>query len=215
LDPRWEQKTEQQESALRNQGLRPGDEAYDNAMQELEFQKTDAYNQAQYQATIGAGSEASRMQGQDLTAANYQNTLRQQQITEEMQRRGFSLNEINAILSGQQIGMPGMPGFNQAGAAAGADLTGAARDTYSAEMDAFSADQAMMQSVLNAGAGAMSMSDIRVKRCIEYVCTILGRNLYRWVYNWGAPGFGVLAQENPDMVVGSVNGILVVDYRRI
>lgn len=215
LDPRWEQKREQQESALRNQGLRPGDEAYDNAMQELSFQETDAYQQAQYGATIGAGSEASRMQGQDLTAANYQNTLRQQQITEEMQRRGFSLNEINAILTGQQVGMPGMPGFNQAGMVGGADYTGAAQDTYSAEMDAFSADQAMAQSIMNAGAGAMSFCDERLKRCIEYAGSFLGRKFYRFTYIWGEKGFGVLAQENPDMCVATIGGYHVVDYRRV
>lgn len=215
LDPRWEQKNEALESKLRNQGLRPGDEAYDRAIQEQGFQETDAYNQAQWQATAGAGAEGGRFQGMDQNAINTNQTLRQQQIAEEMQQRGFTLNEINAILTGQQIGMPSMPGFNTAGVVQGADMTGAAQDTYSAEMDAFSADQAMAQSIMNAGAGAMSMSDIRVKHAIEYVTTILGRNLYRWVYNWGAQGFGVLAQENPDMVVGSVNGILVVDYRRI
>jgi SOS response regulatory protein OraA/RecX len=37
-----------------------------------------------------------------MSSANYQNQLRQQQIAEDMQRRGYSLNEINAILTGQQ-----------------------------------------------------------------------------------------------------------------
>lgn len=215
LDPKWEQATEQKESALRNQGLRPGDEAYDNAMRTLEETKTDAYNQAQWQATAGAGAEGGRMQGMDRGAAAFNQTLRQQQIAEVMQQRGFSLNEINAILTGQQIGMPGMPGFTNAGVVEGADMTGAARDTYSANMDAFSADQAMTQSILNAGAGAMSMSDIRLKRGIEFVGEFLGRKLYRWTYLWGAKGFGVLAQDNPDMVVGTINGYMVVDYRRI
>jgi len=215
LDPQWEQRSEQTESSLRNQGLRPGDEAYDNAMANMERTRADAYQQAGFGADIGAGAEASRMQGQDLTAANYQNTLRQQQIAEEMQMRGFSLNEINAILTGQQVGMPTAPGFNTAGMVGGADYTGAAQDTYSAEMDAFSADQAMMQSVLSAGAGAMSFSDIRLKRGIEYVGEFLGRQFYRWTYLWGQQGFGILAQDNPDMVAGYVGGYAIVDYRRI
>jgi hypothetical protein len=215
LDPRWEQKNEALESQLRNQGLRPGDEAYDRAIEEQGFQETDAYNQAQWQATAGAGAEGGRMQGMDRNAIAMNQTLRQQQIAEVMQQRGFTLNEINAILTGQQIGMPSMPGFNTAGVAQGADLTGAARDSYSAEMDAFSAQQAMTQSVLNAGAGAMSMCDARLKRCIEFVGEFLGRKLYRWVYIWGSEGFGVLAYENPDMVVGTINGYAVVDYRRI
>lgn len=215
LDPRWEQKTEQMESQLRNQGLRPGDEAYDNAMQELSFQETDAYNQAQYQASIGAGQEGQRMQGMDIGAGGYNTTLRQQQIAEQMQQRGFSLNEINAILSGQQIGMPGMPGFNTAGVVGGADITGAAQDTYSAEMDAFSAQQAMTQSVLNAGASAMSMSDARLKENIEYIGRANGRRWYSWDWKSGGSDVGVLAQENLDMVAGTINGFMVVDYRRV
>jgi len=214
LDPQWEQRAEQQEAALRNQGLRPGDEAYDNAMQTMEQSRTDAYTQAGYQADIGAGAEAARMQGQDLQAANYQNTLRQQQIAEEMQHRGFSLNEINAILSGQQVNMPSAPGFNTAGNVAGADYSGAARDTYAADMDAFSADQAGWQSIMNAGAGALSFSDVRLKQGVEHIGEFLGRQFYRWTYLWGQAGFGVLAHENPDMVVATIGGYDVVDYRR-
>ena len=32
-------------------------------------------------------------------------------MTEAMQQRGFSLNEINALLSGQQVNTPQMPNF--------------------------------------------------------------------------------------------------------
>ncbi len=215
LDPRYEAKREEQESKLRNQGLRPGDEAYDRQMSFLGQEEDDAYLQAQYQATIGAGAEASRMQGQDLQAANYQNQIRQQEIAEMMQQRGFSLNEINAILHGQQVGMPDQPGFNQAGVVEGADYTGAARDTYSADMDAFNAQQAMTQSVMNAAGGAMSMSDIRLKENIEFIAKLFGRKWYRWDWKLGGSGFGILAQDNPDMVAGDIDGFLLVDYRRI
>ncbi len=215
LDPRFAQKREATESQLRNQGLRPGDEAYDTAMLNLGNEETDAYQQAQYGATLGAGAEGARMQGMDIGAGGYNTQLRQQQIAEAMQQRGFSLNEINAILSGQQVAMPGMPGFNTAGVVEGADITGAARDTYSAEMDAFSAQQAMTQSVLNAGASAMSMSDARLKKNIEYVGDAHGRRWYLWDWIMGGSDFGVLAQENLDMVAGTINGFMVVYYRRV
>lgn len=215
LDPRFEQKREATESQLRNQGLRPGDEAYDTAMLNLGNEETDAYQQAQYGATIGAGAEGARMQGMDVSAGGFNTQLRQQQISEEMQRRGFSLNEINAILSGQQVAMPGMPGFNTAGVTQGADMTGAAQDSYSAEMDAFSAQQAMTQSVLNAGASAMSMSDARLKKNIRYAGEAHGRRWYLWDWITGGQDFGVLAQENLDMVAGTINGFMVVDYRRV
>lgn len=216
LDPRFSQRREQSEAALRNQGLRPGDEAYDTAMANLGREETDAYQQAGFGADIGAGAEAGRMQGQDLQAAGYQNQLRQQQMSEEMQRRGFSLNEINAIMTGQQVGMPSMPGFNQAGRSQGVDYTGAATQGYNAEMDAFSADQAMMQSVLNAGGSAMSFSDIRLKRDVQRVGSYNGHNVYKWTWIWGGDGVGVMAHEMPpEYVAVHESGFLMVDYGRI
>ena len=66
LDPQWEQRSEQTEVKLRNQGLRPGDQAYDRAMETMEQGRTDAYQQAGYGADIGAGQEAQRMHGMDM-----------------------------------------------------------------------------------------------------------------------------------------------------
>lgn len=170
-EPRMQQASAQMETKLRNQGLNPGDQAYDEAMQRLSQDQNDARLMANYQATIGSGAEGSRLQGMDLAAgsfanqasqqalnqnlaignqgfnqqmqsANMNNTVRQQQISEEMQRRGFSLNEINAIISGQQVGMPSMPSFTNAGRASGTDYTGAAQNQYSAALDATNAQNA-------------------------------------------------------------------------
>lgn len=156
LDPRFAQKRESTEAALRNQGLRPGDEAYDRAMANLGREETDAYGQASLDAALHGGAEAQRTQDMNTQAAGFNNTLRQAKIGEEMQRRGFSLNEINAILSGQQVGMPSTPGFAQAGRAQGADYTGAARDDYGARMDKFNAEQAFINSLMS-GASNMAM----------------------------------------------------------
>lgn len=46
LDPQWQQAQTSYETKLINQGLRPGDEAYDNAMRVFNQGKNDAYNQA-------------------------------------------------------------------------------------------------------------------------------------------------------------------------
>lgn len=69
--------------------------------------------------------------GQAMQGSQYATQLRQQQQAEEMQRRGFSLNEINALLSGQQVGTPQMPNFSQAAAAQSAPLYQAAADQSS------------------------------------------------------------------------------------
>ena len=218
LDPRMASAKEGLDAQLRGQGLRPGDEAYDYAMARQNEAETDAYNQAMFSAIKQGGAEGSRVFGMNQQSAAFNNQVRQSQIAEEMQKRGFSLNEINAILSGQQIAMPGMPSFSQAGVSQGADYLGAAQMGYQADMDAFNADQAAMNSLMS-GAGSMAgmfmMSDRRLKRSIEYIGDVLGRKFYRWVYVWDQPGCGVIADENPDMIAGYVNGFAYVDMRRL
>ena len=218
LDPRMEQTKEMVEAQLRNQGLKPGDEAYDYAMARQAESETDAYNQAMFSAIQHGGQEGSRVFGMNKDSASFANQVRQAQITEEMQKRGFTLNEINAILSGQQVAMPGMPGFNSAERAQGADYMGAADRQYGASMDAFNADQAAMNSLMGGvgqGASIFMMSDRRLKESIEYVGKVLGRKFYRWTYLWGEEGCGVIADENPDMIAGYVGDFAFVDMRKL
>jgi DNA-binding transcriptional MerR regulator len=103
-----------------------------------------------------AGQEGSRMQGMDISAGGYNTQLRQQQMAEEMQKRGFSLNEINAIITGQQVGMPSMPGFQNAQRAEGNQALAAAQMTGQAQLDKFNAEQAAVQGMMQ-GVGSMGM----------------------------------------------------------
>lgn len=153
LDRRMQEGREAKELSLLNQGLRPGDQAYDRAMQDFTEGETDAYNQAMYSSIIGGGKEATSEQNRLLQGAEYENTVRQSQIAEDMQRRGFSLNEINAILHGQQIGMPGMPEFNKAQRSQATQYSQAGRDQYGAELDAFNAEQAALQGLMSGASG--------------------------------------------------------------
>jgi hypothetical protein len=73
------------------------------------------------------GANAQNYQ-QMMQGSQYANQIRQQQIAEAMQQRGQSLNEINALLSGQQVAMPQMPGFQGAQAAQAAPIYNAAVD---------------------------------------------------------------------------------------
>lgn len=142
LNPQFDEGERSMEYTLRARGLRPGMEAYEREKRRFARNKEDAYAQAMDRAILAGGSEASREQGMDLTAANYINTLRNAQIADAQRRRGFSLNEMNALLTGQQVATPSAPSFVGAGRASGPDYTGAARDTYSANVDAFNAEQA-------------------------------------------------------------------------
>jgi len=97
LDPQWESAQSDKESQLAAQGLRPGDPAYDRAMNEFDMAKTDAYQQAQYGATMGAGAEAQRYHGMDLTTGAYDQQRRQQQFEEAMTGQGFNNEQIQAM----------------------------------------------------------------------------------------------------------------------
>jgi len=74
-----------------------------------------------------------------------------------MQRRGWSLNEINALISGQQVGMPQMPSFNPAQAAQPTQYLGAAQAQGQADLDAYNAQQGGLSGMLG-GLGGLGMA---------------------------------------------------------
>lgn len=147
------------------------------------------------------------------------NALRSQGMTEEMQQRGYRLNELNALLSGQQVNAPQFNNFAQQGAAQSADYLGAADMGYQARMGQFGADQASMNSLMGGigqGVGMMGMfSDRRLKKNVHKLGKINGVNWYAYDYVWGEPGIGVMADEVPWASFETPSGYLAVDYRRI
>jgi hypothetical protein len=181
--------------------------------QNLDINRMQAMNQAQQQQF-----------GQNMQYANMMNQLRQQAIAEQMQRRGMSLNEMNALLTGQQVGMPQMPRFNASGVAETPQLLNAANMQYNASMDAFNAQQ---QGLANTMGGLSSLastafmfSDRRLKSRVKRVGTHaeLGVGIYEYEMA-GFPQRGVIAQEvaavRPDLVKRHASGYLMVDYGRV
>ena len=177
----------------------------------LDMARMNAMNQA-----------TSQQQGLNQTYANYQNQLRQQAIAEEMQRRGMSLNEMNALLSGQQVNLPQMPSFQAAGRAETPNILGATQMGYDAQLGAANAQNALFGNLLGAGAqlGAAAIpfmfSDRRLKSNICRVGThAIGVGIYDYTM-LGMPQRGVIAQEvaqvRPDLVRRHANGYLMVDY---
>lgn len=153
VNPEFDSKRSAMEIKLRNMGIGPEDDAWRSQMSTLGQQENDARNQALWSASGAGRDEAGQMFGMDLSSnqnafnqalgannqnfgqsmqsANYASQIRQQQLTEAMTQRGFSLNEINALLSGQQVGMPSMPNFSQAQAAQPAPIYQGAADQAS------------------------------------------------------------------------------------
>lgn len=85
---------------------------------------------------------------QSREASTYQNLLRQQAIAEEAQRRGMSINDMNALLSGQQVGTPQMPNFNTAAAASPADYLRAAEGRGQFDQQTYSTALGPLNSLL-------------------------------------------------------------------
>jgi hypothetical protein len=132
---------------------------FQNAAQAQGFGQGMAQNQQNFGMMSGANQQNFQ---QDLAASQYANTLRQQQIAEQMQKRAMPLNEMNALLTGAQVAMPTMPTFNASQSAGGVDYSGAAKNQYSAGMDAYNAKQQQNQSLMSgigsvAGIAAMAM----------------------------------------------------------
>lgn len=197
---------------LANQGITMGSDAYATEHRRLE----DQLSRQSEQNLQGSFAEG-RAQG------GFQAQLRQQGIAEEAQRRGISINEMNAIISGQQVANPQMPGFSQAGVAAAPNYLGAAQSEGNYNMGANQQKQAGSQALWGdvasaAGTGAMlfAMSDERLKWNIRRIGTHhLGVGIYEYDAAWGHE-VGVIAQEvqkvRPDLVARHSTGFLMVNY---
>ena len=230
-EPQFQRDTAATETQLRNQGLKPGDEAYDQQIKQLRQSQGDARQQASLAATQGAGAEAGRMQGMDIGAAGFGNSAktnqfnlgmaqsnamtqqRQQQIAEEMQKRGFSLNEINALISGQQVGLPGMPSFNQANKADTTQYMTAAQNQYGAAQDQSNAQNATIGGIAKLAGSAAMFSDRRLKFNITPLGIYRGIKLYFFTYIWGIPAIGVMSDEiDQKHVIKHSSGYDMVNY---
>lgn len=198
---------------------------FNNAEQQRAFQNQMAA--AQY----GDQQALSQMQAQ-MQAGGFNQNIRQQQIAEALAQRAQPLNELNALLTGQQVSMPNMPQFNAAGRADPINAMGVAQAQYGAQADAYNAQQAQQQAWMNGlfmlGGGALAGSHPDYKQDVELVGTHprLGIGIYTWEYKpqyakkWGAGRhIGVmadeLAREVPDAITYDDDGDLVVDYSKV
>lgn len=252
MRPDMQQSSNALESKLYAQGLTPGSTAYETATRRLNDQqsrdKYNALNTAMSQGTQMFNSNLSA-QGQDfnqkqsianmnnqnrtnefsqnMSVSNYNNTLRQQQIAEQTQRQLQSLNVVNALLTGQQVGMPQMPSFSQASAAQPTNYMGAANATGQMNAQNASMQNASANSLTNGlfnmggmAAGAFAFSDRRLKFDIKRIGKLGKFNLYSYRYVGSKDRHeGVMADEvkkvMPAAVMRHRNGFDTVNYSMI
>jgi len=117
LNPNLQRNRTSLETQLINQGLRPGGEAYNNAIELLGQQENDARQQA---ALAGVNADMSANQqgfNQALQGGQFGNTAIQQALAQALTSRDVPINEISALLSGSQVQNPQFPGYQGANAA--------------------------------------------------------------------------------------------------
>jgi len=125
LDPQFSGRQKATELKLRNQGLAPGDQAYDSAMDNLGRERADAYEMARlgavsegradmaqdYGQALGTSQQQAALGGQEFGQSMQQNALanqlRTQEMGEDIGQRNFYLNESNQQLQG--VNVPGSP----------------------------------------------------------------------------------------------------------
>lgn len=131
--------TDQANSDLVAAGIRPGTKAYDDRMALLQRGRNDA----QQQAILAAGAEGQRDFNMDTQA-------RKDAIAEMLAQRQTPLNEVTALMSGSQVSNPfAVPGAAQNTNIAPPPLFAAANAQYGAQTDAYNAEAAGGNAMLN------------------------------------------------------------------
>lgn len=227
LEPSLARQRTSTETQLINQGLRPGSEAYNNAINLLGQQETDARQQAILQGLnldIGANQQGF---GQALEAGKFGNTAQQQALAEAIQLRQLPLNEITALMSGSQIQNPQFGAYSGATVQAAPVFAGAQAqgqfdaNKYNQEVSQANAQTAGLYSLGGAALGAPpgTFSDRRLKSNIVRLGTHpIGIGIYEYDI-FGGRQIGVMAQEllevMPEAVHQHPSGYLMVDYGRL
>lgn len=169
--------------------------------------------------------QALAQQQAGIQAGQYNQQLRQQELAEMLGQRAQPLNELNALLTGQQVGMPTMPSFSQAGKSDTTNYLGAAQNQYQSSLDAFNAQQQGTANMMNGITSMASLfSDERLKENIKPLFSLGGDKggikLYSFDFKpTGESKVGVLAQEvqkvMPEAVHKDKSGFLKVDYNKV
>ena len=148
--PQMDRDREALDSKLRNQGLMPGTEAYDNGMKSmLDSQNTELSDQAD-RALLAGGAEQTRMQGDARANASLNNNVQQTTIQQDLLQRQQPLAELNSFQTGNA---PTLPTFQPFGlsSVAPTNTTAAAQMAYGSAADSYNAKIAQLQSLLNFG----------------------------------------------------------------
>lgn len=128
LDPQYSAREAALNTDLANKGVVEGSEAWRLARDQYARERQADYANARLAAIAGSGTEMSRladiaqgnrsqMFGEGVTSGNFQNTARQQALSEALTKRALPLNEFNALRTASQVNLPQFQNPNNANAA--------------------------------------------------------------------------------------------------
>lgn len=204
LNPQFTQQTNDMQTRLVNQGLTPGSEAYQRAMNDLQQQQGDQANQAAYQSTLAGQNAFTQSLGDQINSGGFSNNAQQAYINQ-------ILSAINGSPSGYDKNM------DIFGIQSGADNRISQNKAANKAAQAQAGNQALQTGAM---AAMMAFSDKRLKENIKSVGK-LDNGLAVYLFNYigeNKPQIGLIAQEvqevKPDAVIENEDGYLMVDYSK-
>ncbi|OBU84582.1 tail fiber domain-containing protein [Chromobacterium subtsugae] len=233
LQPQMDQANKSLAAQLANQGITPGSEAYNNAMDNQARQQGFTQSQAANNATLQGMQYQNQLFNQGLQNANLQNTAQaglfgigmqnaqlnnsanQQMLQNQLTMRNQPLNELNALRTGSQVQMPnfsGAPGVSMNPT----NTMAATQMAYQGQLNAYNAQAGqsagMMNGLFSLGGmlgSAYMLSDRRLKKAVQRIGTgVRGLALYAFRYLWQsdrAPRtVGYMAQDVRRVAPGAV-----------
>jgi hypothetical protein len=189
------------------------------------------YNQNQGLASFQNAGLAQQL-AQQQSGFNAQQTQRNQYMQEAYQQRNQPLNEITALLGGSQVQSPSWMNNPQSQIAT-TDIGGLINQNFNQQQQNYQTAnsnwQSMMGGILGLGAGAMKMSDERLKKNVDRVGTVFAFNedaerkklpIYEYEYKQGngERHVGPMAQDVEKVDRGAVHdvgGRKAIDTRRV
>lgn len=183
------QNQDQLRTTLANKGIREGSAAWNAEMARMTNADTDQLNQL---ALNGRG----------------------QAFQEALTSRNQPINELSALMSGSQVGVPQFGATPQTGVG-GVDYSGLVNQQYQAQSQQANAMNGGLFGLL--GTGLSLFSDRRLKTDVKRVgSTDSGTPIYTYRYVWGGPTqMGVMAQDVPEAAHMDASGFLKVDYSEV
>jgi len=202
LAPLVAQRDEDLRARLANQGIKAGSDAYGKELSTFNQGTNDAYNQ--------------------LILNGHQ-----QAVQDILTQRNQPLNEISALLSGSQVGMPQFGAGTNQPSLPTVDYSGLVEQNYQNQLGAYNTQMQQSNGILGGlfglGGKVIGLSDKRAKKEIEPVGEMAGHKLYSFKYKKGKGDgkrhVGVMAQEvekkRPDAVSERKDGLKQVDYGKL